>query len=189
MPTALEESDTGRTTAGSVVVTTKRGTNQCHGDEAFYERAASLNAHFPIENPAPNHKQPFSRQNYVGTLSGPLTEDKLWLFASFEYAHDNASIAYSPDNRSRSFQCSHSIQSLSIVSLTRFYWSQSSRSQWFFRGSADSYTTHNALVQQGMLPSTVATTHNNYANFVINNQFTFSPAWVETPCLAKARST
>ena len=43
------------------------GTNHWHGDEAFYDRAASLNARFPIENPAPNPKQPFSRQNYVGT--------------------------------------------------------------------------------------------------------------------------
>ena len=99
--TALEDADTGRTTAGSVVITTKRGTNQWHGDEAFYERAASLNARFPIENPAPNPKQPFSRQNYVGTLGGPIIKDKLWLFSSFEYVHENASIAYSPDSQTQ----------------------------------------------------------------------------------------
>ena len=66
------------------------------------------------------------------------------------------------------------------LGLIRFDWTQSSRSQWFLRASADSYTTHNALVQQGTLPSTGATTHNNYTNFVINNQFTFSPTWVGT---------
>ncbi|MGH9676032.1 MAG: carboxypeptidase regulatory-like domain-containing protein, partial [Candidatus Acidiferrum sp.] len=70
--TAQEDADSGRNTAGSIVITTKSGTNQWHGDEAFYERAASLNARFPIENPAPNPKQPFSRQNYVGTLGGPI---------------------------------------------------------------------------------------------------------------------
>ena len=93
--TAQEEADTGRT-VGSVVITTKHGTNDWHGGGAFYERASSLNARYPIENPAPDPKQPFSRQNYVGTLGGPIKKDKLWFFSSFEYVQENASIAYSP---------------------------------------------------------------------------------------------
>ena len=93
--TAQEDADTGRTTAGSMVVITKHGTNQWHGDEAFYERASALNARFPIDNPAPDPKQPFSRQNYVATLGGPIVKDQLWFFSSFEYVHENASIAYS----------------------------------------------------------------------------------------------
>src|ERR1039458_4427462 len=96
--TANEETDTGGTAAGSVVITTKHGTNEWHGDAAFYERAAQLNARFPIENPAPNPKQPFSRQNYVGTLGGPMAKNKAWVFASFEHVHENASIAYSPNS-------------------------------------------------------------------------------------------
>ena len=83
--TSNEDADTGWTTAGSVVITTKRGTNDWHGDAAFYERAAALNARFPIENPAKpaptdlrhNPKQPFSRQNYVGTLGGPIAKNKV----------------------------------------------------------------------------------------------------------------
>ena len=103
--TSNEDADTGWTTAGSVVITTKRGTNDWHGDAAFYERAAALNARFPIENPAEtctdgicvhNPKQPFSRQNYVGTLGGPIVKNKVWFFTSFENVHENASIAYSP---------------------------------------------------------------------------------------------
>ena len=61
-----------------------------------YERAAALDARYPIENPAPLPKQPFSRQNYIGTLGGPLIRDKVWFFASFEAVHEDASIAYSP---------------------------------------------------------------------------------------------
>jgi hypothetical protein len=201
--TALADADSGRTTAGSVVITTKHGTNEWHGDEAFYERAAALNARFPIENPAPNPKQPFSRQNYVGTVGGPLVKDKLWLFSSLEYVHENASIAYSPGSQAQFDALAQlaaqgllnvggtSVDSISVPSsvavpfrdylgLIRLDWTQSARSQWFLRSSSDSYITRNALVQQGTLPSTGATAHNNYTNLVINNQFTFSPTWVGT---------
>ena len=78
--TSQEDADTGRTTAGSVVITTKRGTDQWHGDGAFYERAPALNARFPIDNPAPDPKQPFSRQNYIGTIGGPIRKRQALVF-------------------------------------------------------------------------------------------------------------
>jgi hypothetical protein len=205
--TAQEDADTGRTTAGSVVITTKHGSNQWHGDEAFYERAASLNARFPIENPSPNPKQPFSRQNYVGTLGGPIVKDKLWFFSSFEYVHENASIAYSPDSQTQFTALSQlasqglvdvngttvtsipvptsvSVPFRDYLGLVRFDWNQSARSQWFFRAAVDSYLTHNALVQQATLPSTGATTHNNYENIVLSNQFAFTSEWVGSSIFA-----
>ena len=96
--TSQQNADIGRTTAGSVVISTRSGTNDWHGGGAFYERAAALNARFPIENPAPEPKQPFSRQNYVGTLGGPIVKDKLWVFSGFEMVNEHASINYSPDS-------------------------------------------------------------------------------------------
>ena len=195
--TANEDADTGWTTAGSVVITTKHGTNHWHGDAAFYERDASLNARFPIENPAPDPKQPFSRQNYVGTLGGPIAKDKLWFFASFEHVHENASIAYNPASVTQ-FQALKTIAadglipdvpSISVpnnvtipfrdyLGSLRFDWAQSSRSEWFLRTSVDSYLTRNALVQQGGLPNTGLSTHNNYFNTVVSNQYTFTPNWL-----------
>ena len=165
--TSNEDADTGWTTAGSVVITTKRGTNEWHGDGAFYERAAALNARFPIENPAPNPKQPFSRQNYVGTIGGPIAKDKVWFFTSFENVHENASIAYSPASTTQ-FDALAQLASEGLITgvpsiavpanvpipfrdyigSLRFDWAQSSKSNWFLRTSEDSYLTHNALVQQ-----------------------------------------
>jgi len=96
--TSQEYADTGRTVGGSVVIGTKRGTDDWHGNLAFYERAAALNARNVLDNPEPQPKQPFSRQNYVGSIGGPLKKGKVWLFSSFEYVHENASINYSPDS-------------------------------------------------------------------------------------------
>jgi len=57
----------------------------------------------------------------------------------------------------------------------RLDWAQSTKSQWYLRGSSDSYTTHNDLVQQGTLPSTGLLTHNNYFSLVLANQYSFTP--------------
>jgi hypothetical protein len=194
--TAGEDADTGRTTAASVVITTKRGSDDWHGDAAFYERAASLNARYPIENPAPNPKQPFSKQNYIGTIGGPILPGKLWFFSSLEYVHEDASIAYSPSSTEQ-FQALASLAQQGLIpgittigvpnstpipfrdylATTRLDWAQSSRSQWFLRAAIDNYTTQNALVQQATLPSTGATWRSNYMNLVVGQQFTFSPTW------------
>ena len=199
MRTAQEDADTGGTTAGSVVITTRRGTNDWHGEGAFYERVAALNARFPIENPAPDPKQPFSRQNYVFTLGGPVKHDKVWMFSSFEYVRENASIAYSPRSQNEFTALAQlaadgfipGVTSIAVPKNTpipsrdylgslRFDWNQSAKSQWFWRGSVDNYTTRNNLVQQGTLPSTGLLTHNNYMNMVVGNSYTFSPTWLGT---------
>ena len=204
--TSNEDADTGWTTAGSVVISTKRGTDDWHGGGAFYERAPALNARFPIENPAEtctngvcahSPKQPFSRQNFVGTLGGPVVKNKVWFFSSFEEVHEDASIAYSPASTEQ-FAALSAIASEGLISslpsiavpgfvpipfrdylgTVRFDWAESAKSQWFLRTAEDTYITHNALVEQGTLPSTGLLTHNNYWNAVISNAYTFSPAWL-----------
>jgi hypothetical protein len=191
--TAQEDADTGGTTAGSVVIVTRRGSDAWHGDAAAYERAAALNARYAIENPAPDPKQPYSRQDYVGTLGGPLKPRKLWLFAAFEATHEDAAIAYSAAN-SEQFQALSELASDGLIpgvktvsvpsrvpvpfrdysESLRLDWTQSATSSWFFRGSRDSYSTHNNLVQQATLPSTGLSTRNGYWNVVVGNEFLFS---------------
>ena len=206
--TANEDADSGWTTAGSVVITTKRGSNDWHGTGAFYDRGSALNARFPIENPARtcdangcvnNPKQPFSRQNYVAAVGGPLVRDKVWFFTSFEHVHENASIAYSPASASEFNALSQlasdglipGVSSIAVpqtvpvpfrdyLGSLRFDWAQSAKSQWFLRASEDTYVTHNNLVQQATLPSTGLTTHNNYWNTVLSNTYAWSPTWMGT---------
>lgn len=206
--TSNEEADTGWTTAGSVVITTKRGANDWHGDAAFYDRQAALNARFPIENPAQtctsgvcvnNPKQPFSRQNYVGTLGGPIAKGKVWFFTSFEGVHENASVAYSPASLTQ-FNALAQLAQMGLITgvpsinvpstvpipfrdylgSARFDWAQSAKSSWFLRTSEDNYVTNNALVEQGTLPSTGLLTHNNYWNVALSNTYIFNSDTVGT---------
>lgn len=210
--TSNEDADTGWTTAGSVVITTRRGSNDWHGDAAFYERAAALNARYPIENPAEtctggtcvhNPKQPFSRQNTIATLGGPIVKNKAWFFTSFENVHENASIAYSPGSMQQFEALSRiaaqdmipGVSSIDVppnvpipfrdyLGSVRFDWTQSDKSHWMLRTSEDSYLTRNALVEQATLPSTGLLTHNNYWNAVLGNSYTLSSSWVGNLVLA-----
>ncbi len=197
--TAQEDADTGRTTSASVVITTKSGTNFWHGAAGFYGRAAELNARFPIDNPAPDPKQPFSRQNYLATLGGPIVKDKLWFFSSFEYVHENASIAYSPSSQAEfnalarlaaaglihDSSTGTAVNQIDVpknvpvpfrdyIANARLDWDQSNKSHWFLRASTDSTITRNALVQQAALPSTGATSHNNYFSLGFALDFPFT---------------
>jgi len=197
--TSQQNADIGRTTAGSVVISTRSGTNNWQGSMAVYERAAALNARFPIENPSPEPKQPFSRQNYVGTLGGPIVKDKLWVFSGIEMVNEHASINYSPDSLTQFNALSQLAQEglipnttsiavppyvrvpfQSYLAMLRLDWAQSKRSLWFVRYALDNSTTNNALVQQATLPSTGATAHSNYQNGALSNTFTFSPNWLGT---------
>lgn len=200
---AGQNASVGGTTAGAVEITTRRGTDQWHGSAAVFERAAALNARFPIDNPAPNPKQPFSRQDYSASLGGPIARGKLWLFSALEYVPEQASVAYSPASQ-KQFQAlaqlasdglipgAGSIATPSSVRVPfrdfmadeRVDWAQSTNSHWFLRTSADNYTTNNAFVQQGSLPSTGTTWHANYLNGVVSNTYTFSPNWVGSLVMA-----
>ena len=195
--TSQQNAEVGRTTGGSVVLSTKSGTNNWHGDFAVFERAAALNARFPIENPPPEPKQPFARQNYVGTVGGPIVKDKLWVFSGFEMVNEHASINYSPASLTQ-FQALNQLAEMGLVpdttsiavppyvrvpyqsylGMIRFDWAQSQRSQWFLRHALDNSTTNNALLQQGTLPSTGAVTRSNYQNGAVHNTFAFSPNWL-----------
>ena len=197
--TAQFDADTSRTNGGSVIISTRHGGDDWHGDIGLYFRESALNARNKLDNPEPNPKQPFSRENGAGTIGGPIKKGKLWFFTSLEYVHENASIAYSANslvefNALSQLAAKGLIPGVSSIDVptsvetpfrdalffTRVDWFQSSRSQWFFRGSLDRYHTSNDLVQQSTLPSTGAFTRSNYYSFLINNEHQFSSNWLGT---------
>ena len=77
----------GRSGSTVVNVVTKSGTNSLHGSASVYERDQSLQALPAIFNPSSTEGAlpPFRRQQYAGTVGGPLVKEKAWWFAGFEY--------------------------------------------------------------------------------------------------------
>lgn len=67
------------TSSGSVNVTTKSGTNSLHGEGFYYFRDQSLNANLPSAS-----TNPFQRNQFGGSLGGPIIKDKLFFFFDAE---------------------------------------------------------------------------------------------------------
>jgi hypothetical protein len=197
--TAQFDADTSRTNGGSIIISTRRGTDAWHGGAAGYFRSTALNARNTLDNPDPSPKQPFSRQDGSFTLGGPIVKGKAWLFSSLEVVNENASVAYSAQSLAQ-FQGLAQLASEGLIPgvptiavptsvpvpfrdaafSTRVDWTQSTRSQWFARVSFDRNHTNNDLVQQGTLPSTGVLTRSNYENVVVGNTYQFSPNWLGT---------
>ncbi|MGZ7072820.1 MAG: outer membrane beta-barrel protein [Candidatus Angelobacter sp.] len=195
--TAQFDADTSRTNGGSVILSTRRGTDSWHGSVAGYFRNESLNARNELDNPEPNPKQPFSRQNAVGTIGGPLVKDKLWMFSSFEYVNEDASVGYSAQslgefNALAQLASSGQIPGVTSIAVptsvstpfhdsifsTRLDFNQSDRSHWFLRGAFDLNDTQNDLVHEGALPSTGFRTTSHYYSLLLSNQMQFTPEWI-----------
>ncbi|HWQ36777.1 MAG TPA: TonB-dependent receptor [Blastocatellia bacterium] len=73
----------GRSGPASVSLQTKAGTNQWHGSARFFGRSgrfSALPATFDRTQPKPS----FHREQYAGTLGGPVWRDHIFVFGSFD---------------------------------------------------------------------------------------------------------
>ncbi|MDD5542782.1 MAG: carboxypeptidase regulatory-like domain-containing protein [Acidobacteriia bacterium] len=82
----------GRSEGAAVNVITKSGGNQFHGYGFLFERNERLNANDFFSIQAGNAKPPFSRQQFGGSIGGPIRKDKDFFFFSLERQRENTNI-------------------------------------------------------------------------------------------------
>src|SRR5437773_7137402 len=75
----------GRTAGGVVNVITKSGTNDIHGSAFEYFRTEGLSANTSDGKPL----QDFRRNQFGGSVGGPITKDKLFFFGAAEGIREN----------------------------------------------------------------------------------------------------
>ena len=70
----------GRTAGGVINVITKSGTNDVHGSAFYFQRLEALTANTSDGKPLKD----FHREQYGGTIGGPIRRDKAFYFFAFE---------------------------------------------------------------------------------------------------------
>jgi len=78
------EAEFGQSGGGLVNTVTKSGGNQVHGDAYYYVLDSALNANDSINNQLGIPKPPNRRQQFGGTVGGPLRKDKLFYLVNYE---------------------------------------------------------------------------------------------------------
>jgi carboxypeptidase family protein/TonB-dependent receptor-like protein len=75
----------GRTAGGVINVITKSGTNDVHGSAFYFQRLEALTANTSDGKPLKD----FHREQYGGTIGGPIKKDKAFFFLAFEGIFEN----------------------------------------------------------------------------------------------------
>src|SRR5712691_8921519 len=82
--TSVATAEFGRGTGGQVNIVTKSGTNQFHGTAFEYLRNSVLDAADFFTNKNRGTKNPLHRNQYGGTIGGPILKDRMFFFLSYE---------------------------------------------------------------------------------------------------------
>jgi len=75
----------GRTAGGVVNVITKSGTNDFHGSAFYFQRLRALASNTSDGQPLTG----FHREQFGGTVGGPIKKDKVFFFGAFEQIREN----------------------------------------------------------------------------------------------------
>ena len=82
--TSVATAEFGRGTGGQVNIVTKSGTNKIHGTAFEYLRNSVLDAADFFTNKNGGTKNPLHRNQYGGTIGGPILKDRMFYFLSYE---------------------------------------------------------------------------------------------------------
>jgi hypothetical protein len=82
--TSMYDATQGRNAGGNVAVVTKSGTNAFHGDVFEFLRNNKLNANDFFLNQKGVPRPRLTRNQFGGTLGGPLVKDKTFFFISYQ---------------------------------------------------------------------------------------------------------
>jgi hypothetical protein len=89
--TSQYDASQGRVAGGIVAAVTKSGTDEFHGNLYEFFRNDALNANNFFLNRAGVARPPYKRNQFGGTLGGPLVKSRAWFFLSYQGSRERNS--------------------------------------------------------------------------------------------------
>lgn len=175
--------DIGRSASSAVNIITKSGTNTHHGAAGFYFRNDALSA-LPATldrgQVAKTGRPSFDREQYAGSLGGPIYKDSFWYFTAFEYRSQDAVVATATrDLASKTRVIGTSSAPLRDTLLTgRIDWDVSANDRMAFRYALERENDIAVASLRAPIgsPDQRQQSFNKYQSFVYNWTHTFSPS-------------
>lgn len=87
--TGNADAEYGNVAGGEVVMVTKSGTNQFHGNAWEYFESDGLTANTWAQNHSHAKKQSYTQNQYGGAVGGPILKDKLFFFGDYSGTYHN----------------------------------------------------------------------------------------------------
>src|SRR5215510_6694678 len=88
--------ESGRSVGGVVNVVSKSGSNDLHGSGFFNFRNQSLRTKDFFEKQTTDPKPKYNREEYGGSVGGPLVKDKIFFFTAFERFRERQNLLVNP---------------------------------------------------------------------------------------------
>jgi len=82
--TSMYDASAGRNAGGNVAAVTKSGTERFHGDAYEFLRNTALDANNFFLNGEGVSRPTYNRNQFGGTLGGPVVKDRAWFFISYQ---------------------------------------------------------------------------------------------------------
>lgn len=109
----------GRSNGAVLQIVSKSGTNQVHGSAFAYGRSDGMTAidYFTAHSATPS-KTPYDREQFGGSIGGPIKKDRLFFFGAVERIQENSIQSEIPTAYTQAVVLANAFPSLGIVPAT-----------------------------------------------------------------------
>jgi hypothetical protein len=159
----------GRSEGAAISVITKTGTNQYHGSLFLYDRDTVLNANDYFSKQGGQPTSPYSRQQYGGSVGGPIQKDKLFVFFALERQRELSNTVVT-QNAYDNLVLAKPLGAQPVHSIPTPYNDQRYTGRLDYRFSpAETFSfTHNSQSNRGQNDQAVSTNDLTAGNFTTN---------------------
>ena len=91
--TSQYDASQGRVAGGIVAAVTKSGTDEFHGNLYEFFRNTVLDANNFFLNRSGVPRPPYERNQFGGTLGGPISKDRVWFFVSYQGSREKNDVS------------------------------------------------------------------------------------------------